>query len=87
MPYVKDTLDTIPFVLFVLHFNEVLITVRCLFVCLCILHQSCLTITAGTANCPILGELDSSLDLLWRELGSNVPEGDSTQNTEPPFIA
>ena len=25
----------------------------CLF-CLCILHQSCLTITAGAANCPIL---------------------------------
>ena len=31
----------------------------CLFVyvCLCILHQSCLTITAGTANCPIFGGL------------------------------
>ena len=42
----------------------------CLFVCLCILHQSCLTITAGTANCPILGGLGSSLHLLWRELGS-----------------
>ena len=41
----------------------------CLF-CLCILHQSCLTITAGTANCPVLGVLDSSLHLLWRELGS-----------------
>ena len=26
-----------------------------LFACLCILHQSCLTITAGT-NCPILGD-------------------------------
>ena len=41
-----------------------------LFVCLCILHQSYLTITAGTANCPILGGLGSSLHLLWRELGS-----------------
>ena len=40
------------------------------FVCLCILHQLCLTITARTANCPILGGLDSSLHLLWRELGS-----------------
>ena len=40
------------------------------FVCLCILHQSCLTITAGTANCAILGGLGSSLHLLWRELGS-----------------
>ena len=38
--------------------------------CLCILHQSCLTITAGTANCPILGGFGSSLHLLWRELGS-----------------
>ena len=30
----------------------------CFFVCLCILHLSCLTtsITAGTANCPILEE-------------------------------
>ena len=26
------------------------------FFCLCILHQSYLTITAGTANCPILGD-------------------------------
>ena len=41
-----------------------------LFVCLFILHQSCLTIIAGTANCPILGGLGSSLHLLWRELGS-----------------
>ena len=39
-------------------------------ICLCILHQSCLTVTAGTANCPILGGLGSSLHLLWRELGS-----------------
>ena len=51
------------------------------FACLCILHQSCLTITAGTANCPIFrgggggggedggGGLGSSLHLLWRELG------------------
>ena len=37
---------------------------------LCILYQSCLTITAGTANCPILGGLGSNLHLLWRELGS-----------------
>ena len=41
-----------------------------LFICLCILHQSCLTITAGTTNCPILGGLGSSLHFLWRELGS-----------------
>ena len=27
--------------------------VICLFVCLCILRQSCLSITAGAANCPI----------------------------------
>ena len=42
----------------------------CFFFCLFILHQSCLTIIAGTANCPILGGLGSSLHLLWRELGS-----------------
>ena len=45
--------------------------IYCLFLfCLCILHQSCLTITAGTVNCPILGGLGSNLHLLWRELGS-----------------
>ena len=38
--------------------------------CLCILHQSCLTITSGTANCPLFGGLGSRLHLLWRELGS-----------------
>ena len=47
-----------------------------LFVCLCILHQSCLTITARTVNCPVLGEgrgvgvLRSSLHLFRMELGS-----------------
>ena len=40
------------------------------FVSVCVLHPSCLTITAGTANYPILGGLDSSLHLLRRELGS-----------------
>ena len=43
----------------------------CLFVvCVCILHQSCLSISAGTANCPISGELGSSLHLIRRELRS-----------------
>ena len=41
-----------------------------MFVSLCILHQPYLTVTAGTANCPILGRLGSSLHLLSRELGS-----------------
>ena len=40
-----------------------------LFVCLCLLYQSYWTITAGTVNCPILGELGSSLHLLRKELG------------------
>ena len=57
------------------------------FVCLCILHQSCLTITAGTANCPILGGLGSSLHLVRRELGSLTCLRMTPQNTEPPFIA
>ena len=40
------------------------------YVCLCILHKSCLTIAAGTVNSPILGGLGSRLHLLRRELGS-----------------
>ena len=38
--------------------------------CLFLLHQSYLTITAGTENCPILGGLGSNLYLLRRELRS-----------------
>ena len=58
------------------------------FVCLCILHQSCLTITAGTANCPILGGIwFQSTPPLEGAGVFNVPEGDSPQNTEPPFRA
>ena len=57
-------------------------------VCLFILHQSCLTIIAGTANCPILGGIGfQSTPPLERAGVFNVPEGDSPQNTEPPFIA
>ena len=60
----------------------------CLFVCLFILHQSCLTIIAGTANCPILGGLGFQCTPPLEGAGVfNVPEGDSPQNTEPPFIA
>ena len=58
----------------------------CLF-CLCILHQSCLTITAGTANCLILGDWVPVYTSFGGSWGFNVPEGDSPQNTEPPFIA
>ena len=42
-----------------------ILRIACLFVCLCILHQSCLTITAGTGNCPTLGGLGSCLHLLF----------------------
>ena len=57
-------------------------------VCLCILHQSCLTITAGTANCPILNGIGFQSTPPLEGAGVfNVPEGDSPQNTEPPFIA
>ena len=68
-----------------LYHDEVMIC----FVCLCIQHQSCLNISAGTVNCAILGGLGSSVHLLWSELHGvfNVPEGDSPQNMEPPFIA
>ena len=65
-------------------------TLGCLFmfVCLCILHQSCLTITAGTTNCPILGGIGFQSTPPLEGAGVfNVPEGDSSQNTEPPFIA
>ena len=59
-----------------------------LIVCLCILHQSCLTITAGTANCPILRGIGFQSTPPLEGAGVfNVPEGDSPQNTEPPFIA
>ena len=59
-----------------------------LFVCLYILHQSCLTITAGTANCPILGGIGFQSTPPLEGAGVfNVPKGDSPQNTEPPFIA
>ena len=58
------------------------------YVCLCILYQSCLTITAGTANCPILRGIGfQSIPPLEGAGVFNVPEGDSSQNTEPPFIA
>ena len=60
----------------------------CLFVYLFILHQSCLTIIAGTANCPILGGIGFQSTPPLEGAGVfNVPEGDSPQNTEPPFIA
>ena len=56
--------------------------------CLFILHQSCLTIIAGTANCPILGGIGFQSTPPLEGAGVfNVPEGDSPQNTEPPFIA
>ena len=58
------------------------------FFCLCILHQSCLTITAGTANCPVLNGIGFQSTPPLEGAGVfNVPEGDSPQNTEPPFIA
>ena len=41
--------------------------------CLRTLHQSYLTVSGGTANWPILGELGSSLHLLRGKLGSNMP--------------
>ena len=63
-------------------------TIFCLFVCLFILHQSCLTIIAGTVNCPILGGIGFQSTPPLEGAGVfNVPEGDSPQNTEPPFIA
>ena len=53
----------------------------CLFVvCLCILHQSCLTVTAGGIGFQSTAPLE-------RAGVFNLLEGDSPQNTEPLFIA
>ena len=48
------------------------------FVRLCVLHQSCLTITAGAANCPILGGIEFQSAPPYKGAGVfNVPEDGS----------
>ena len=65
------------------------VIISSLFVCLSTLHQSWLTVTVGTAIklSNIRGIGFQSTPPLEEAGVFNVPEGNSSQNTEPPFVA